>query len=190
VINGNWGLLVEQIKSGESIGVAEAYYTFEPQIRKQIRSQLGSYQLSDRTNEAFLGVVEAIREANIREPARLRGFVKTVVARKVLELIGNLIRDRRIVYSEELLLVSVSMAASPEELAGTAEKKRFVEAAMQGLKPREEEILRRFYLWEELEGEIRDEMHLTGTQFRLLKSRSLDRLAKISGRLQLYPAEN
>jgi RNA polymerase sigma factor (sigma-70 family) len=183
----DWALLVEQIKSRETVGMAEAYLALEPQIRNQIRKQLGGYQLSDRTNEAFLGVIKAIREAKVRDPARLRGFVKTVVSRKVLEYIATMIKERRTLRSDEALAKSEAEDADPELAAMKSEELEFLDAALRGLRPREEAILRRFYLAEEPEDSIREDMHLTPNQFRLLKSRSLDRMTKVGERLRLYP---
>jgi DNA-directed RNA polymerase specialized sigma subunit len=59
-------------------------------------------------------------------------------------------------------------------LAGTA--------AIQKLSERDRDVLTRFYLYEETQEQICQEMQLTETQFRLLKSRAKARFGELGKR--------
>jgi putative toxin-antitoxin system antitoxin component (TIGR02293 family) len=60
------------------------------------------------------------------------------------------------------------------------ERKWLVEAALTRLEGQEQEVLMRFYLFEQSQDQICSEMGLTETQFRLLKSRAKARFAESS----------
>jgi hypothetical protein len=53
-------------------------------------------------------------------------------------------------------------------------------ASLLSLRPKEREILTRFYLQEQSQETIQQEMNLTETQYRLLKSRSKQKLERIT----------
>jgi len=60
---------------------------------------------------------------------------------------------------------------------------------LQEISPRDREILTRFYLHGQEQDEICQEMNLTETQFRLLKSRAKARFGEL-GRKRLSPTES
>jgi DNA-directed RNA polymerase specialized sigma subunit len=53
---------------------------------------------------------------------------------------------------------------------------------LRGISRRDREILTRFYLYEQTQEQICDEMNLTETQFRLLKSRAKARFGELGRR--------
>ena len=66
----------------------------------------------------------------------------------------------------------------PEELTQNAKRLSFMEAALRRLGPVDRELLTRFYVSEESQDQICREMGITDTQFRLIKSGAM---AKIAG---------
>ena len=58
------------------------------------------------------------------------------------------------------------------------------------LRPKEREVLTRFYLQEQSPEKIQQEMNLTTTQFRLLKSRSKQKLEQITTNSEQKPSTN
>jgi DNA-directed RNA polymerase specialized sigma subunit len=73
-----------------------------------------------------------------------------------------------------------SPRATPEQEMVSQEQRELVRLILARLTQREAEILSRFYLQEQTEMQIRSEMDLTHTQYRLLKWRSKVRFEQLS----------
>jgi len=116
------------------------------------------------------------------------GFVRTVVRRQVAAYIDDVVHSRR----EELHLdVGVRVADArnnPEQSAAFRQKVEFMTSILSSLTDRDREILTRFYLDEQTQEQICEDMNLTETQFRLLKSRAKARFGELGKRkLQQKP---
>jgi len=178
----DWLDLVTRIHSGEDSGMEDLYKLFARGIRFYLCRQLGPQELDDKIHDTFLIVVQAIRKGDLREPERLMGFVRTVVRRQVAAHIDKVVHSRR----EELDLdVGVRVAdvrRNPEQNAAFLQKVEFMVSVLDGLSERDREILSRFYLDEQSQEDICDQMDLSETQFRLLKSRAKARFGDLGRR--------
>jgi RNA polymerase sigma factor (sigma-70 family) len=178
----DWQDLVTRIHSGEDSGMEDLYKLFARGIRFYLCRQLGPQELDDKIHDTFLIVVQAIRKGDLREPERLMGFVRTVVRRQVAAHIDKVVHSRR----EELDLdVGVRVAdvrRNPEQNAAFQQKVEFMVSVLDGLSERDREILSRFYLDEQSQEDICDQMDLSETQFRLLKSRAKARFGDLGRR--------
>ena len=76
--------------------------------------------------------------------------------------------------------------ANPEQRLLRAERSDLMLKVLNGISRRDREILTRFYLYEQPQSQICEEMALTETQFRLLKSRAKMRFAEL-GRKRISP---
>ena len=175
----NWLTLVESIQKGERSGMEELYRVFSRGVRFYLCRQLGPQDLDDKVHDTFLIVVQAIRKGELREPERLMGFVRTVVRRQVAAQIDRSVQSRR-----EQAELNSSAAVSdhrdtPEEAAILRQHERVAETVLRSVSGRDREILTRFYLMEQTQEEICDEMNLSETQFRLLKSRAKARFGEL-----------
>jgi RNA polymerase sigma factor (sigma-70 family) len=184
----NWQDLVDRIHKGEESGMEELYRLFGRGIRYYLCRQLGHQELDDKVHDTFVIVVQAIRRGELREPDRLMGFVRTVVRRQVAAYIDDAVHSRR----DELNLdVGVRVADrrnNPEQTAVFRQKVELMLEVLRSLSARDREILTRFYLDEESQESICQEMGLSETQFRLLKSRAKARFGEIGKRkLQQKP---
>ena len=184
----DWHELVARIQRGENSGLEDLYGLFARGIRFYLCRQLGPQELDDKVHDAFLIVVQAIKKGELREPERLMGFVRTVVRRQVAAYIDDVVHSRR----EELHLdVGVRVADgrnNPEQTAAFRQKVEFMTSILRSLSDRDREILTRFYLDEQPQEQICEEMNLTETQFRLLKSRAKARFGELGKRkLQQKP---
>jgi RNA polymerase sigma-70 factor (ECF subfamily) len=169
----------------------ELYALFARGIRFYLCRQLGPQELDDKVHDAFLIVVQAIKRGDLREPERLMGFVRTVVRRQVAAYIDGVVHSRR----EELHLdVGVRVADgrnNPEQDAAFQQKVEFMSSILRNLSDRDREILTRFYLDEQTQEKICEDMSLTETQFRLLKSRAKARFGELGKRkLQQKPFDS
>lgn len=184
----DWHELVARIRTGDNSGLEDLYGLFARGIRFYLCRQLGPQELDDKVHDAFLIVVQAIKRGDLREPERLMGFVRTVVRRQVAAYIDDVVQGRR----EELHLdVGVRVADArnnPEQSAAFQQKVEFMTSILRTLSDRDREILTRFYLDEQTQEQICEEMNLTETQFRLLKSRAKARFGELGKRkLQQKP---
>ncbi len=174
-----WGELVGRIQSGETDGMAELYQLFSRGIRFYLCRQLGPQELDDKVHDTFVVVVQAIRRGELREPQRLMGFVRTIVRRQVAAHIDKVVHSRR---EQADLDSSVRVAdprGNPEEDAIFRQRTELIRRVLRELSDRDREILTRFYLYEQSQEQICQEMALTETQFRLLKSRAKARFGEL-----------
>jgi RNA polymerase sigma-70 factor, ECF subfamily len=181
-----WGPLVERVQRGDTTAMAELYQTFLRGIRYYLCRHLGPEDLDDKVHDSYLIVVQAIQRGEIRDPEKLLGFVRTVARRQVAAHIDNAIQSRREVADQEVGARIPSSASTPEQRLIREEQKELMQKVLRGISPRDREILTRFYLHEQSQEQICEEMGLTETQFRLLKSRAKARFGAM-GKRRLTP---
>jgi RNA polymerase sigma-70 factor, ECF subfamily len=178
-----WTRLVARIQRGDEDALSQLYQVFGRGIRFYMFRHLGSQDLDDRVHDAFLVVVNAIKKGDLRDPARLMGFVRTVVRRHVATRIDEIVQTRREQVAIDHGMVITDRTHTPEERAMVDQKIALMLDVLQSMSPRDREILTRFYLREESQEQICREMNLTETQFRLLKSRAKSRFGELGRRL-------
>jgi RNA polymerase sigma-70 factor, ECF subfamily len=171
--------LVDRIRTSEIDAMAELYGLFCKGLRFYFCRQIGPQDMEDRLHDVFVLIVEAIRRGEIREPARLMGFVRTVGRRQVSAHIDRVVHARTTETSVESQSGMIDAGGSPEQAAIFRERKELLKTVLSELSCRDREILTRFYLKEQSESKVCSEMVLTETQFRLLKSRAKDRFGKL-----------
>lgn len=178
----DWTDLVERIRYGQESGMEELYTFFGRGIRYYLCRQLGHQELDDKVHDTFLIVVQAIRRGELREPDRLMGFVRTVVRRQVAAHIDRVVHSRRDEIDLDLGVRIADRRRNPEQAAAFHQRVKFMLEVLAKLSDRDREILTRFYLNEESQEQVCDEMGLSETQFRLLKSRAKARFGDIGRR--------
>ena len=178
----NWQDLVERIQRGEESGMEELYRLFGRGIRYYLCRQLGPQELDDKVHDTFVIVVQAIRRDELREPERLMGFVRTVVRRQVAAYIDEVVHIRRDKLDLDLGIHVADRRNSPEQTAAFRQRVVFMQSILGSLSERHREILTRFYLDEQSQEQICQEMSLSETQFRLLKSRAKARFGEMGKR--------
>ncbi len=156
-------------------------------IRLLLRRRLGPQDFEDTAQDVMLDVITAIRQDKIRDPEAVAAFARSVAMRKSAAHIGKLIthRARHIGSADDLSTVAHSMCALPEQAHLEAERVDIARRALSRLKPREQEILRRFYVEEHSAEQICRDMNLTATQFRLTKSRAKAKFGEFGRSLQM-----
>jgi RNA polymerase sigma factor (sigma-70 family) len=107
------------------------------------------------------------------------GFVRTIVRRQVAAHIDRVVQDRRDQTDLETGAKVADPRGTPEQAAIFREKSDLLKRVLNELSARDREILTRFYLHEEAQDQICEEMGLTDTQFRLLKSRAKARFGEL-----------
>ena len=180
----DWNELTTRIKTGDPAAMERLYSFFSAKVRFHLRRQLRDQELDDKMHDTFLVVVQAIRRGELREPERLVGYIKTVVRRTVSRHLDRQYRARGSEQDAEEGIQLVDRRHTPEESIISEEKVRIMEQVLSDVSERDREILTRFYLKGQSREQICQEMKLTETQFRLLKSRAKARFGEL-GRQKL-----
>jgi len=175
----NWKGVVERIQRGDESGMEELYRVFAKGVRYYLCRQLGKQELEDKIHDTFLIVVQAIQRGDLREPDRLMGFVRTIVRRQVASYIDQVVHSRREEADIEVGVRIADLTGNPEQTAAVQQRVDFMRSVLGRLSEKDREILTRFYLHEQTQEQICDEMRLSETQFRLLKSRAKARFGEL-----------
>jgi RNA polymerase sigma-70 factor (ECF subfamily) len=160
----------------------EMYRTFSTGIRFLLYRQLGPHDLDDKVHDVFVIVTEAICSGELREPERLMGYVHTVVRRQVAAHIDRAINLRRNRVEVDFQESLCDKRPDPEREAIARENLGLAMRVLQSIPKRDREVLTRFYLDEESAEEICQNMALSDTQFRLIKSRAKARFGELGKR--------
>ncbi|MBY0503016.1 MAG: sigma-70 family RNA polymerase sigma factor [Bryobacteraceae bacterium] len=175
--------IVARVRNNDPRGLEDLYACFARGARFYFCRHLGLDDLDDRIHDSFLLVVDRIKHGELREPARLMGFIRTILRRQVATYVRTSVEDRR----DFTTLDSESehcldFRGCPEERIIDSETVGLMERTMRGMSAREREILTRFYLLEQSPAFICKEMRLNMTQFRLMKSRAKGRFGVLGRR--------
>jgi RNA polymerase sigma-70 factor (ECF subfamily) len=180
----DWAGTVDRIRAGDPIAMTELYSVFTRGIRYLLLRSLGMEELDDRVHDCFVIVTEAIRSGELRDPARLMGYVRTVVRRHIAASIDDAINKRRTTVEFEDSVFTISdWKNNPEQNLLARQRAEIARRVFNGVSRRDREILSRFYLQEQPQEKICEEMGLSYNQFRLLKSRAKARFGKLGQRL-------
>ena len=172
--------LVRRVQAGDAGGMLHLYEYVLSGLRPYLARQLRPQDYRDKIHSIFVDLVVAIQRGQLREPERLMGFARTIARRKVSLYIDAAASNRRNQVEIGSLFGLASTTATPEQEMLSHEERELVRLTLTRLSQREAEILSRFYLQEQSEMEIRSEMDLTHTQYRLLKWRSKARFEEVS----------
>lgn len=172
--------LVRRVQMGDAGGMLDLYECISSGLRPYLARQLRPQDYRDKIHNIFVDVVVAIQRGQLRDPERLMGFARTIARRRVSVYIDTAASDRRNLVEIESLFGLAGPGATPEQEMVSQEQRELVRLTLARLSEREAEILSRFYLLEQTEMQIRSEMDLTHTQYRLLKWRSKARFEQLS----------
>jgi RNA polymerase sigma-70 factor (ECF subfamily) len=178
----NWPGLVERIRARDPSAMEELYKMFSTGIRFLLYRQLGPQDLDDKVHDVFVIITEAICNGELREPERLMGYVHTVVRRQVASHIDRAIHLRRYRVDVDFQESVSDKRPDPEREAINRENLGLAMRVLQSIPKRDREVLTRFYLNEESVDEICQNMDLSETQFRLIKSRAKARFGELGKR--------
>lgn len=172
--------IVSLIQAGDPRGEELLYSVFTRGLRYLAIRKLGYEEADEVVHDTFIALAQKIKEGALREPAALFKYARTILER----MIGNRYTERRKwqrdVDFEVVAVTHADEAPTPEKALESAMRTKVMQEGLSSLRPREREILVRFYLQEQDQERIRREMKLTDTQYRLLKSRSKQKLGEFA----------
>lgn len=177
-----WARVVDGIRDGNEGAEQGLYTAVSTCARLRLFHHVDPQVVDDHVQEILMIVVTAIRSGELRDPARLMGFVRTVTRRQVAAHIRGSIHRRRRLVRVDATIVAAPSEQSPEARMAMQQKIDAACMVLGKLCARDREILLRFYYHEQDSGQICNEMGLTGTQFRLYKSRALAKCCDLADR--------
>jgi RNA polymerase sigma-70 factor, ECF subfamily len=180
----DWSELVTRIHAGDPRAMEELYSIFAKGIRYFLLRNLGADELEDKVHDCFVIVTQAIQNGELRDPARLMGYVRTVVKRQIAASIETAVHKRKthVDYEDSLFTLS-DWNDDPERTLLQRQRADIARRVMNGISRRDREILHRFYVEEQSQEQICEDMSLSYNQFRLLKSRAKARFGELGKRL-------
>jgi RNA polymerase sigma factor (sigma-70 family) len=176
--------LVTRVQANEQAALEELYSLFASGIRQLIIRAIGRQDLDDRLHDTFLAVVASIQKGELREPARLMGYVRVVVKRQLASYFEKYGSSKREHVDVEGAYTAPKDLDTPQEVLERKQNQEIVERVMRSMSRRDREILTRFYLMDQSMDQICQAMDLNENQFRLLKSRAKRRFSE-EGRRRL-----
>ena len=178
----SWSALVERVRAADPSGLEELYAIFAKGVRYYLWRQLGPQDLDDRVHDIFLIITQSIQKGELRDPERLMGYVRTIARRQVAATIDNVVNARRNEVEVDARINLCDRQLDPERRAIQQQNQEVAMRVLGSLHKRDREVLIRFYLREQTPEQICREMHLTPTQFRLIKNRAKARCTELGQR--------
>lgn len=168
--------LAQRIAGGDPDAILELYGIVNRRVHCRLRGRLSEDDVGDVVHDTLAIVVEGIRKNEMRQPQALLAYTQTVLKRRIASGVMRSMWLRKRTVELEQALVTVAANANPEALMLARERNECLARALGCLRPRDKELLIRFYFEGESHGKICAEMRLSATQFRLYKSRAKAKL--------------
>lgn len=182
--------LILRIQSGDTTASDEFCHLLMRGVRITLQRHLDRQDVADGVQQVVLSVLTAVSTGKLREPTAVWAFAATIVRRYVATYIANAVERRnRTGDSNETLdyIADASSMADPEKLLLKQERVEIARKALSKLKPKERELLTRFYIDEQSPEAIREDMKLTATQYRLIKARAKAKCTDVGSRIVSRP---
>jgi len=173
----DWDLLAEGIRQNDEVAVQQFYDVFNNGFRYLIQRQLGPDDLEDSVHDCILAVITAVRRGTLQKTERFAGFVQTIVKRHIISKIDEKISDRKNDTFDSISPIHFK-GASPEAQALKSETKLIARHALDSLSDRDRDVLRRFYLLDQTEEQIRRDLNLSPHVFKNIKHRAKNKFAE------------
>jgi RNA polymerase sigma-70 factor, ECF subfamily len=168
--------IIGLILSGDSRGEEILYSALTKGLRYLAIRKVGYEQADECVHDTFIALMGKIKAGALREPAALLKYARVILERKIGLIYDERRRCASDVDFDTITATRCDEAPSSYQNLETAMKAKLMKQALGSLQTREREILLRFYIQEQTQEQIRAEMNLTETQYRLLKSRSKQKL--------------
>jgi RNA polymerase sigma-70 factor (ECF subfamily) len=173
--------LVERIQAGDRAAEGELVTRFSRGLLLMLRRLTGNPALADDLHQETLALVlEKIRRGEVREPARLAGFIRST-ARNLF------IADRRkearygpFPEDGEETFLERSPAGAPFDRAAAGEEAQQVQQILSELRhDRDRQLLLRFYLRDDSKEEICSDLGIEPERFHMLLHRARERMREL-----------
>jgi RNA polymerase sigma-70 factor, ECF subfamily len=173
--------LVERIQAGDREAEAELVTRFSRGLLLMLRRLTGNPALADDLHQETLALVlEKVRRGEVREPARLAGFVRSSARNLFIADRRKEARYSPLPQDEEAVLPARSPAVVPFDQVAAEEEAQQVQQILSELRfDRDRQLLIRFYLRDDSKEEICDELEIEPERFHMVLHRARERMREI-----------
>jgi len=164
--------LLERVTDGDAKAEVELYSLIGRCVRAKLTREFGT-TCDDIHHDVYLTILESIRKNAIRDPGALLGYIWTVLLRRRSDLIEEKVNSRLKI---DGLPESACPAPRADEIVESDSRRAVVRAALKRLPTVEQDLLNLFYYQDQPWEEIAEAKGISPNQFRLGKSRAIQRL--------------
>jgi RNA polymerase sigma-70 factor, ECF subfamily len=168
--------IIRDILRGNERGEELLHLALVKGLRYFAVRQVGIDDADECVNDTFLALVRKIREGAVEKPEALLSYARTILHRIICARYTQRKKWQSDVDFDTLVATKEDSGMTPEQLVEANQRVEIMRQSLRRLRPREQEVLYRFYLDGQTPTVICREMKLNETQFRLLKSRSKQKL--------------
>ena len=172
----DWDSLVAGVGRLDPAALESLYKLLLRGPRRYLYNRLGPQDADDALHDVFLVIVQSIQRNGLRDPGALMAFAQTVCKRHFAERMGRPQSEQLDPWQEAEAFVEPG--PNPETQACLHDSEARAAREIGRLKPRDMAVIVRFYVDGEPASEIRRDLGMSETQWRLRKWRLLDKLRK------------
>jgi len=174
--------IIQDIMNGNERGEEQLHLALVKGLRYFAVRQVGIDDADECVNDTFLALVRKIRAGAVEKPEALLSYARTILHRTICARYTQKKKWQSDVDFDTLVSTKQDSGMNPEQLVQANERVEVMRQALKQLRPKEQEVLYRFYLDSQTPEVICREMKLNETQFRLLKSRSKQKLEEYTSK--------
>jgi RNA polymerase sigma-70 factor, ECF subfamily len=172
--------LANRIRAGDRQAEAELVERYKRVVMGIITRKVGDTAVTDDLyQETFCIVLEKIREGDVRDLAKLSGFVCGVARNRVIKYFQRAKRQRSLLETEGTASLSHPASNQLEQLLQKEEANIVRQILKEMTSERDVQVLFRFYLAEHDKEQICEDLGLTGLQFNLVLHRARERYREL-----------
>ncbi len=168
--------IIRDIMEGNPRGEELLHLALVKGLRYFAVRQVGIDDADECVNDTFLALVRKIREGAVEKPEALLSYARTILHRIICARYTERKKWQSDIDFDTFAATKEDSGMSPEQIVEANQKIEILKQSLAQLKEKEKEVLFRFYLDGQTPATICREMRLNETQFRLLKSRSKQKL--------------
>jgi len=176
----DWKSLVEQIAADPTAGFESLHYAFRGFRWFFVRDGLPPQDAEEMYHGLMLEVFVRVQHGDLRDPERLPGYIKKIAVRMLIARQVTASQSRKNRPIDDPAFQLIDSQPDPESAALRSEQQLIMNRVMQAMSERERTVLKRFYLDGQRPEQIQQDMDLTETQFRLIKSRAKERFKQLT----------
>ena len=171
-----WTPLVQQVAGGDPDAI-QALSAFLAGLKGYFCKHIGADDAEDMFHDLIVVLIKEIQKGSLEYPERLPGYAHAIAQRQIAAQIRLRIQSRRACNVDDVKLSD--QAPNAETSLARKERQAVAHRVLQSMPVQQREVLIRFYILEQLPEVIQEELGITPTQFRLIKSRAKARFAEL-----------
>lgn len=171
--------LVQRISERDEVAESELVQRYEKGLKLILLKRTGNAHLSqDLCQDTFVIALKKLRAGELRKPEALAGFLRQIAINLSIE---HYRKEKRYVHQEDgIIALQTPHIDRKEEQIDQQQTRAVLDNALDELaKPRDREILRRFYLLDEDKSRICSALELSAAHFDRVLYRAKQRMRNL-----------